>query len=99
MLSNDMFIVHTKRPRFIAKVFEFDSESEFLVFKQVFDQQNENKAVAYSQKMHCNKFYLFSPYDYIDQCNNLEPDPKIAKVLVRMADWYRAYLIHCFNSQ
>jgi len=98
MLSDDVFIVHTRKPRFIAKVMEFENRDEIDVYKKVFDSESLEKAISYSEKEHNSTHYLFVPYEYLDDLSDETQREDISKVLKRMADWYRAYLIHCFSS-
>lgn len=102
MVNEDVYILHLREPRLLAKVYEYQNEKELQVFLMVLnrDKDKTRKPLAYSTKEHCGKYYALVLLEWYNTDSNLENfQIEADKVFKKMADWYRAYLIHEFQQQ
>jgi hypothetical protein len=80
------YIVHTKEPRFIAKIFTPSGEAEESELLKAYPKLPN---LTLASKKYVFGLTIWQPYE----------SDKLSKIVSRMTDWYKSYLIDKSTSQ
>jgi hypothetical protein len=86
--GSGLFVLHTRKPRMLIKVLDFDSDDEIAIME-------EKKQISIGGSLeYGDKYFLFSLVEVYDEIDNeaQKTANDLAKLMRRAADWFEAYL-------